>query len=159
MSASILAAVPLAVVGTLGREGLVTAFLLVAGGVGLTLALGLTRPRFRPYAPLPVLVAAGALVAVAPVTTVTELMAGVAGLILLLVVGESAVDPRPLSGLLPTVGLPSLAVALALGSTIALPAGSAQVAIAAALVVGVLLLLAYLFARQESGTSGAAPPS
>lgn len=149
----------LAALGSLGKDGAGIGLLLAGIGGAASVALAVAGRGPRAYSPLPLLGASAALALLATPSTLSELFAGAAGLLLLLAIAQSAGEPRPLGRALPTVGLPSLALALALGSTIALPSGSAQVGAAAALLVAVFLLLAYLFARQEAEGGGGAPPS
>ena len=155
----LLLAVPLVLLGILGRAGVAAGLLVAAGGLGAAIALLRLRRSLRPYSPVPAAAVAIGLAAVAPPTTLTELFAGAAGLALLLATGLSVAEPRPIGALVPSVGLPALALALALGSSIALPSGSADVGVAAALLAAVLLLLAYLFSRQEGRRGASAPPS
>jgi apolipoprotein N-acyltransferase len=129
--------------------------ILLAGvavaGVLIATVLRLSRTALlRGVSPLPVLVLFGILAAETPVGVVPELLAGVAGVV---IVAWLLDDPmRPPDGLRRgwmIWGIPAVGVGLAWASASLLPSTSAPVGIAGGLLAAALVILAYLVRRPE----------
>jgi hypothetical protein len=122
---------------------------LAAAAVVLATGLRVGTPRtVAAYAPVPVLAALALEAVTAPVGLGTELAAGLAGLAFLFWLAD---DPsRPVGGArrsLPTVAVPTLAVAIAWSSTLFLPAGAVPLGAAGALLALTLAVVAFLVGR------------
>ncbi|MCI4329510.1 MAG: hypothetical protein L3J80_01405 [Thermoplasmata archaeon] len=131
-------------VGVIGGESVVLALVLALAGSLATLSLrGRRNPLAEEYGLLPAIAALGALAALATPSLLVGLLAGVAGLGLLLWNAESARDTvrtaEPVEGLL----IPGLGLAIALLTALSLPTASAAVGAAAFAVVVALALVVW----------------
>jgi hypothetical protein len=154
----------LAVAGTFGLVTLLPlpwGPLLGLAGVALGAALrSLPSTLARGGAPVPPLVALGLLAALAPVSELTELYAGLAALAFLLWLAD---DPARLPGGagrgLRIIAVPALGFGLAWASSLLVPAVGSSVGLAVALLVGVGAVVAFLlrapaaFDRDPAATS------
>jgi hypothetical protein len=119
----------------------------VAAGTGLRLA---RDPDLRDIALLPVAIAYGLLGAATPVAVIPDLLAGVAGvLVVVWLVDDPRGPPKSVSRGHLVWGVPAVAVGLAWASASVLPSSSAPVGIAGALLVAALVMLAYLIRRPD----------
>lgn len=143
------------------RLGPLAGLAALAVGLGGSIALRFTRASWgRDVAPLPILGGLGLLVFASPLTLFAELLAGVAGVAVLV---WAADDPDRLPGGVvrgaSVALLPAGAVAVAWASVLLLPAGVASLGIGAGLIAAVLGAIAFLagrpdaFDREEGATS------
>jgi hypothetical protein len=133
--------------------GVATLAASLAAIVALRIFLGTTG---KTLALVPVLVGFGTLAAWAPLGPLEELLAGGAGLSILLYLGTGAGASGSLGNVSGPLLLPSLGVVLGVVAGMALPGLSGKYGIGAALLVGVLLLAAWLYSRPR-GLAGGEP--
>ena len=127
-------------------------FLVAGGAVVLAVALRLSAsPVDRAWAPVPVLGALLVEAVAAPIAFGAEVLAGFAGIAFFLWVAD---DPaRPLGGAVRSfsaISVPALALGIAWGSALFLPAGNVPLGVAGAVLVVALAAVALLLARPES---------
>lgn len=107
--------------------------------------------RIRPFEMLPAVVALGYLALVAPTAIVTDLLAGLSALALFAWIAD---DPELPRGNLRRSGdvllLPALGLAVAFSSSLLIQPGYVYVGIAAALLIGGLLAVAWVLSHPES---------
>jgi hypothetical protein len=125
--------------------------LVAAAGILATVAMRSGRsPSVREFAIAPMLVALVVVAATAPLTAVSELLAGVGGVVAIVWVVE---DPdRPPGGIArgaTTIAIPGLAVGIAWSSALLLPGGSLSFGVTAALLALALAAIAVLLGRPD----------
>ncbi len=159
--AYVLLAIASAGFALIGPLPLLLGLTLAVGGASLASLLRVALPRpFRSLALLPALVGLGVIAAYSPLGTLPELLAGLAGLALLLWCSE---DPDRYAGAvgrgLAALLVPGAAFGIAWTSSLLLPSGLGSVGLAAALLVmsatAVILLLRApgVFDRDPAVTS------
>ncbi|MCI4321380.1 MAG: hypothetical protein L3K18_03440 [Thermoplasmata archaeon] len=148
-----------ALIGVVGRIPLLVAVVLPLVLVTVSLLLRATRsPAAQEYGILPVLAGVGVLAVLATPSAIVVVLAGLAGLAVLLwnsdTPRESRRGPEPVDALL----LPGVGLAVALLATFALPPANAAVGLAAVSIVAALALVLWaLFgALREPGGAGEA---
>jgi len=138
--------------GALGLLSGIPDGLGVLVSVGAVVIAAVLRSRPQPadaaWAPVPAVLGLAVVVVVAQVGIGVELVAGLAGLALLVWLAD---DPaRPAGGAvrgLPTVTLAALALGIAWTSALFLPGGSVPLGVAGALLAGALIAVALLVGR------------
>lgn len=141
--------------GLLGDLPYLVGPLVGIGGVAVSAAWRRYRPTTSvTVAPLPALVALGALAASSPAVPSAELFGGVAALALLLWLADDPSRPAG-GGRRAVVALASCALGVGVAWSLALilPRPSGEVGIAGGLLALALLLLAWLLARETAGPS------
>ncbi len=147
---TILLLVLLLALGLLGSSNILLGSLVPVLAVGVATALRALPPtvRARAAAPAPILFGAALLSLVAANALLTDALAGAVGLALLAWWSwDPVTNPRPRSATGYALRLPLLAVALALAISLLLPRSTSLVGLAAALIVGVLLYVAWLLSH------------
>jgi len=118
------------------------------------------RADVRSLAPVPVVVAFATVAALAPLGLLPELLAGAAGVAVLVWLADDI--RRPAGGIRRsqlTLGVPALALGIAWASALLLPSTAASLGVAVALLVFVVAAIAYLigaprvFDREEPSVS------
>lgn len=145
---AIAASAPLALLAA--SPGPDTAVALAIVGVGAAGSIGLRmlgRSVLRPIEGVPFLAALLAATVLVAASPGTELLAGLAGLGVLLWVAQDPAWPMPFSRTARGLALPALALGLAFGVALALPVARQSVGIAAALVVVSLGALGWALTR------------
>jgi hypothetical protein len=121
---------------------------VAVAGVGGSVALRLLGRAFlRPAEGGPIVAALIVVAMLAVPSPLTELLAGLSGLGLLIWVAQDPSWPAPLARALRGLVLPGLSLTLALGISIALPVARQSVGVAAVLVVVSLAALGWALAR------------
>ena len=121
---------------------------IIIGGI-------LRRPaspaHLRPFALLPVVIGVGAVAIASPFALLTELLAGLSALAILVWLAD---DPaRPAGGVARaryTIGIPGAALGIAWASALLLPSNSASLGVAAALLVFVIAAVAFLVGQPST---------
>ncbi|MCI4368450.1 MAG: hypothetical protein L3K09_02660 [Thermoplasmata archaeon] len=148
---------PFIALGAVGSRGPLLGAAVPAFGWAAALLLGLRPPvglRWAQYLPLGAAVAFGC--AVAPAGVFSDMLAGVGGLLVLAVYASGSGPPGPKGRLAGGLLLPGMALAVALAIAVALPTSEQYEGLAAALLAGVFLLLAWLF-RVSTATTETLP--
>ncbi len=141
-------ALPTAILALLAPRFAVEGFGVVIAAAALAWALrSIRRTAGSSLAIAPL--AAGLLVAcaIAPDSVVGVILGGISALATVVWLGDNRDAPRPFIDRWQAVSLPGLAVAVAVVVSLALPTAHAVLGVAAALVAGVVLLIAYLLDR------------
>ena len=132
-------------------DGLPLGVGIAVAAVAVGIAAGLRAdpsPRISGYAPVPAVVGIALEAVVAPVGLGTEIVAGAAGLALLLWLAD---DPdRPVGGpvrALPAIALPALALGIAWSSALFLPSGALPLGVAGGLLALTIIAVALLAGR------------
>ena len=145
---AILLAIPTLALALLGRGAALPEGLVALGAIALS---GYLRTRPEPWASdgwaIPALLVVGALALLAVVSLLAELLAGASALAAIYWIAVELpglqLPASPVNGLL----LPGLAVGIAVGVTLFLPAGPALVGVASAILVGLFFGLAAILGR------------
>jgi hypothetical protein len=138
--------------GALSAIGLVAGIILAAGTVAVALFLRRVEDRSaRTVALVLPLAVLGELCLTAPISLVTELLAGAMGLMYLAWLAEDApAAPAAARNLIDELTLPALAIGVAVAVSLIVPVSGLLVGATAAILGGLLLYVGWLFGKPRA---------
>ncbi len=132
---------------------------LAIGAIATPIVVGAIRPAAGPALQwAPSLLAVAGLAGLAPVTPWLELVALLTGLGFLVGIGRASLGPEARGRVFGGVALPAGATAIAFATSLLFAPSRGAVGVAAALIVGVVVVLAYLLGEPERAAGAAALP-